>query len=209
MTSEKDRYCYHAEADPQLRFWVLTSGWSSVQPESITPDFVREAKAGLVTYPSGEILCQFGIVRQPPPGTHYMRGPVYADDGPGYDRALVRNGKGGVEIAHGPSISQSGDPRQHYSTTLINLSDRKVRVTKFATFARGMLGIKREPIEGYYSPIQFREWYRVPDSEGWIEPNEHVCDPDNYGNGNGVWAYFFEDDRGGAMIATAPLGNKP
>ena len=111
-------------------------------------------------------------------------------------------------MSHGLSRSQPGDIRYYYSTEITNLTTERVRVLKFGPFLRGLFGINRDPETGYYSPTQFREWFRIRDPQGWIEPGEQVCDPDNYGRGDGVWAYFFESSGGQRFIATAPLEHK-
>lgn len=208
MTPEQQRFRYHAKADPELCFWMLGDVWELFDGKSITDDKVCDARAGLVTYPSGEVLCQFGGSRMIPDGVHFMVGPVYQDHKPGYHSSLVRNGEGGVEVWHGPSRSQEGDSRYYYSTVVLNRTCHRIRVTKFAPFKRGLMGIRKEPETGYYSPTQFREWFRVKDEQGWIAPGEQVADPDNYGSGSGIWAYFFETDQGDQFIATSPLENR-
>lgn len=209
MNREQERFRYHTKADPGLRFWILNAVWNSVDGAAVTDEEIRESRAGLVTYPSGEVLCQYDEFRMVPDEVHFMVGPIYQDDAPGYHSSLVRNGEGGVEVRLGPSRSQEGNPRYHYSTLVLNRTQHRVRVTKFAPFLRGLMGIRKEPKMGYYSPIQFREWFRVKDELGWIAPGEEVADPDNYGSGSGVWAYFFEADQGDRFIATSPLECNP
>ena len=189
-------------------FWLFGSAWTRVDAGEVSEASVSSASSGVVGYASGEILCQFGEADTLPAGFHFMSGPTYFDKEPGFRRRLVRNGKGGAQVEHGASRSQQGDPQRHYATKLTNLTERPVRVTKFAPFPKGFFGVPSEPPKGYYSPTQFREWFRVSDPDGWIQPGESVCDPDNYAWGRGVWAYFLEDDRGERFIATAPLKRK-
>ncbi|MEM1059860.1 MAG: hypothetical protein AAGK14_11475 [Verrucomicrobiota bacterium] len=205
MNADQQRFLYHTSVDPGLGFWVLSSDWEKREPSEISDDDIRQSKAGLVTYPSGEVLCQFGDFRKTPEGVHFMTGPSYSDDAPGFRRNLVRNGDGGVQVIHGPSRSQAGDARYNYSTKVTNMTQQRVRVTKFAPFSQGLFGIKEEPDIGYYSPLQFREWFRVENPQGWIDPGASAQDPDNYGSGGGVWAFFFETDQGDTFISTAPL----
>ena len=209
MNADRQRFRYHTRVDPELRFWVLGSEWEQCESSSISDDEIRQSKAGLVTYPSGEVLCQYGDSTKAPEGVHFMTGPDYSDDAPGFRRNLVRNGDGGVQVVHGPSRSQAGDARYYYSTEVINLTRHRVKVTKFAPFSRGLFGVKRDPDIGYYSPTQFREWFRVENDQGWIGPGGCVRDPDNYGSGSGVWAFFLESDQGDKFIATAPLEYNP
>ena len=205
MNADQQRFRYHTSADPELGFWVLSTDWEQCEPSEISDDAIRQSKAGLVTYPSGEVLCQYGDFQKTPEGVHFMTGPSYSDSAPGFRRNLVRNGAGGVQVIHGPSRSQAGDSRYYYSTKVINMCQQRVRVAKFAPFSRGLLGVEKEPDIGYYSPTQFREWFRVDDPHGWIRPGAYAQDPDNYGRGHGVWAFFFETDEGESFIATAPL----
>ena len=207
MNADQQRFRYHTSADPELGFWVLSTDWEQRKSSQISDDDIQQSQAGLVTYPSGEVLCQYGDFRKIPEGVHFMTGPSYSDDGPGFRRDLVRNGDRGILVTHGPSRSQEGDSRYYYSTKVINMTQQRVRVTKFAPFSRGLFGVKKEPDIGYYSPTQFREWFRVEDSQGWIDPGASAQDPDNYGSGGGVWAFFFETDRGDTFISTAPLEN--
>lgn len=215
MGAEQQRFHYHLQKDPSFAFYVredVDTPWIRIESfiegrfvgsEAALP--ASAAGAGLVAYPSGEVLCAFGEIGRPPVGVHFMNGPEYRDNTPGFDARLVRNGLGGVAITHGPSASQPGDARRFYSTGVRNSGSSRIRVYKFGPFDRGLLGISKEPKAAYYSPRQFREWYRVPDPEGWIAPGEEVCDPDNYGCGRGVWAYFFESIDGDKFIGTAPL----
>ncbi len=205
MHPDKQRFRYHAQVDPEMTFWLRETQWTRRASESITDDEIRRSRGGLVTYPSGEVLCHFGALRELPDGVHFMEGPCYQDGSPGFDRRRVRNGEGGVLVVHGPSRSQSGDPRHHYSTTVTNHTKHRIKATKFVFLDKRFFGIKKEPKGGYYSPVQFREWFRVQDPDGWIEPGASVCDPDNYGKGRGIWAFFFETEHGELFIATAAL----
>ncbi len=202
MHPEKRRFQYHTQIDPDLRFWLLDMQWRETDPATLDAETIDRAKAGLVTYPSGEILCMFGAPPFLPHGVFFMQGPTYSDAGPAFDRRLIWNGAGGVEVSHGLSRSQGESPR-NYSTEVRNLSDHPVWVTKFGAVSKGLLGF-RQPT-AYFSPTQFREWYRVPDPDGWIPPGGRACDPENYGSGRGLWAYFFENNQGENFIATAPL----
>ncbi len=209
MTEDQLRFQYHCNKDPELRFWLRTDFWTLIDPHHLTEKQILQAKAGIVTYPSGEVLCQFGSYRSMPDGAFFMNGPTYQDQHPTFHRKYVRNGAKGIQVRHGPSRSQQGDPRNQYSTTLTNLYHLPLRVIKFAPLQKTLLSYAEFPGQGYYSPTQFREWFRVPDAEGWIQPMESVCDPDNYGQGNGIWGYFLMDPEANLFIATVPLEHQP
>jgi len=130
MRPDKQRYLYHLVEDSNLRFWLNNDQWLEYDAEDLSEFMVKNATAGIVTYPSGEVLWGFGQLRQLPSEVHLMLGPVFRDSTPGYRSKNVRNGKGGASIIHGVSRSQKGDPRFNYSTTIKNDTDQKIRVTK-------------------------------------------------------------------------------
>ena len=106
MNAEKERFLYHLECDPHLRFFLWQqNGWKEMISSEVRPDTVRSAKKGVVTYPSGEILSAFGnpAPAQLPNGLRYLEGPLYKDDLPGYRLLDALRGWGRVTIVHGPS----------------------------------------------------------------------------------------------------------
>ena len=207
MTPEIKRFIYHAEADPHLSFFLFDSDWSKVEANTISEQSVSRSQLGIVAYPSGEILHTFGLVRKRPKETFFMQGPVYTDSSPVFNRKKLISKSKTVRIFHGPSISQEESSKTHYSTSLENLTSKKIRVTKFAPFLSNFFGHINDKGLNSYSPLQFKEWFRVSNPDGWIAPGETVCDPDNYGEGRGFWAFFFEDEDGHTFIATAKLEN--
>ena len=100
MDVDQQRFRYHTEVDPKLGFWILDTKWIRVDPKSISDDEIRQSRAGLVTYGSGEVLCQFGVVETIPAGVHFMRGPVYSDEEPGFRRKAGLSHRKSVGSAH-------------------------------------------------------------------------------------------------------------
>lgn len=206
MHKDKTRFKYHLANDTAMRFFLKISDWEEYEFCEVSDDMIIEAKAGIVSYPSGEAMFIFGSMFKVPECISFNIGPIYNDEIPGYTTSLERYGVAKVKIFHGDSLSQGEDPRSHYSTSVTNLSDHKIRVIKFAPYTKSLLGRLKLDSRGFYSPTQFKEWFRVNDTEGWIQPNETVCDPDNFGFGKGRWVYFFKNETGDVFIGTAVLG---
>ncbi len=195
--------------DPHLRFYINACenppfrDWKKVEPDKID---LQEVRAFIITYPSGEVLDTFRAGSSLPDDVHYFNGPVYKDDTEGFSKKRVRNDL--APVVHGKCLSHPND-ESYYSTTLTNKTNQKIRVYKFAPMNK-VFGIfyPSEPQYGYYSPLQFKEWFRVRDEDGWISPNEQVTDPDNWGSGKGFWAYFIEGENGDKFITTASANGK-
>jgi len=189
-----------------MRFFLRQSKWVEYEASLVTDEMINSSNAGIVTYSSGEAMFMYGNIYPAPKGVTFNNGAIYQDERQGYSKSLLRAGQGKVDIFHGDSLSQDEDPRSHYSTSITNISDSKIRVFKFAAYKKGFFGKLSRESEGFYCLRQFKEWFRVPDDEGWIQPNETVCDPDNFGYGKGFWLYFFEDESGDVFIGSTTLG---
>ena len=206
MGSELTRLGFYLAYEPTLTAYVRTRTskrheWTEVS----TGVAIDLDKVGgyVVTYPSGEIVDHFRMRGRPPEGAHFMEGPTYQDDSSKYKKSLVDNKM--VSMAHGPCLSRP-DEAEYYSTTITNLSDVRIRILKFVGLWKTFgLFAPRDDGSGYYSPRHFIEWFRVSDKEGWIAPSESVTDPENWGAGAGIWAYFLEKEGGGQFIGTIPL----
>lgn len=157
----------------------------------------------LVTYQSGEIVDHYRARGVLPDCVHFMEGPVFRDNGEKFKKRMVDSSM--VEISHGGSPAWA-EESTYYSTSITNVSSERLRVTKFVGLWRrfGFLPYSEDG-SGYYSPRQFIEWFRVPGKDGWIEPEESVSDPENWSEGAGIWAYFFETESGRRFISTVPL----
>ena len=206
MNKDKTRFKYHLENDASMRFFLRKDSWNEYAPSDVTDQILSSSMARIVCYPSGEAMFMYGQMHPVPEGVTFNNGANYLDDRPDYSKNLLQLGEGKVSIQHGDSLSQDEDPRSHYSTSVKNISEGKLRVFKFAAYQKGLFGKLTRESEGFYSPRQFKEWFRVPDQDGWILPNQTVCDPDNFGYANGYWIYFFEDEKGDVFISRITLG---
>jgi len=208
MNDDQNRFRYHLENDGSMRFFLRNAEWRELRCFEVTDEMILSSTSGIVSYPSGEAMFMYGLMHDVPDGVSFNTGACYSDSSPGYSKSLMKEGAAKVKVTHGDSLSQGKDPRSHYSTSVTNLSDRKIRAVKFAAYKKGLFGRLSRESDGFYSPRQFREWFRVPDPYGWILPNETVCDPDNFGYGNGYWLYFFEDDLERFFIGSGTLGRR-
>jgi len=164
--SEYRHFKFQVRNKSGMDFWLLDEGWKQVDHETINSSRAEQAQAGIACYPNGEILCKFGTFQHLPQGISFLIEPRPNKNPLRFDKKFVRNGEGGATARHTRSSSQTGDPRFYYATTITNLSSNRIRAVKFATFAKGFLGIKRDPSNGYYSAEQFQNWYGVSDPEG-------------------------------------------
>jgi len=105
-----------------------------------------------------------------------------------------------LRIKYGLSKLKPTD-RNHYSTTLTNISKQKVKVLRFAGYTKTRGGFQLNTVTGtFYSAQEFREWYGLGSSD-WILPGESAADPNNYGGPPVLWAYYCEAEDGKHFIA--------
>jgi hypothetical protein len=105
-----------------------------------------------------------------------------------------------VVMSYGPSTSRPNDPN-HYSTSLTNISDHKIRVLQFGGYTPAKNGWKLDnATSAFYSPDEFVNWYGLGEAE-WITPGQKVTDTNNYGGRPVLWAYYCETDDGTKFVA--------
>ena len=106
----------------------------------------------------------------------------------------LKDGKALVRVAYGKSTSQPSSP-DHYSTTLTNLSYKRVRVLKFGGYApQNRTFLMMNAARRFYTAEEFKEWYGQKGE--WIGPGQSVKDPNNYGSRPMLWAYYLEVQGG-------------
>lgn len=91
----------------------------------------------------------------------------------------------------------------YYSTSLINLCQKEIRVKKFAGYSQhyGMY-VLSTITGGYFTAQNFREWYGL-DEDGWIKPGQIVTDQNNYSASKCYWVYFCLTESGKEFVAGA------
>ncbi len=155
---------------------------------------LSEVTAYFVAYPSGALADYQSPNELPVP--EWVRFP---DDSapPDRDRLAatdLKEGESLVRVAFGKSTSEPSS-RDHYSTTLSNLSGKRVRVLKFAGYTKSGNGFSLNTITSrFFTAEDFKEWYGQKGE--WIEPGQSVTDPNNYGSPPVLWAYYCEAEGG-------------
>jgi hypothetical protein len=121
--------------------------------------------------------------------------------------ADLKVGKNWLEIQH----SNYGRDRHkpYYSTNITNRSTEKIRIDRFATYARkGDSLVLYSITGGFFSDQQFREWYELGNSN-WIEPSQVVTDPNNHSNLGVYWIYFGSTASSQQFVAGSLWNGKP
>jgi hypothetical protein len=159
--------------------------------------------AFLVVYPNGEILSAGREFFPLPEGVRFVEATANPKQDI-LDLSVLDEGRTFVTITFGPSASRPSEPG-YYSTTIHNISDQSLRVTRFAAFTKVGQSFRLSTITGdYFSADQFMSWYGAP-QDGWIPPGGIVADPNNYGSGDGYWVYYFETEDGRTFAAGARI----
>lgn len=172
----------------------------------------KNVKRFLVTYLNGEVLYSPRLPRSLyplPDGAYFLERHQNPSPPLLPNQSHIAEGQQYIKISHGKSKSQSRNPR-YYSTSLQNISGKKIRVTRFAAFTEKDGQYVLSTVSGeYFTDRQFQEWYGV-EADGWIQPGETVTDWENYGGRSGqrIWAYFCEDEDGKEFIAAAAYPGK-
>jgi hypothetical protein len=164
---------------------------------------LTEMRAFVVAYPSGAAVDFEDAGLAPPDWLAWPEPPAEKVNDVLRPADLLK-GKKYVQVRYGPSALRPGQ-RSYYSTTLTNISSKRVRILRFAGYTRTSKGFELNTITGnFFSAQDFREWYGMKNSE-WIEPGESFTDPNNYGSPPVLWAYYCEAEGGEQFIAGAVL----
>ena len=155
-----------------------------------------DVSAYAVTYPSGMVVDIMPETARPfPPGATFPE-DVRPRESYSLRVADVQPGRLRVPVSFGRSGGHPEDAR-YYTTTLHNAGEEAVRVVRFGGFAdRGTTYELSTITGGFFPAAYFRDWYAVPDPDGWLQAGESVSDPNNYGGLDSLWAYEIETASG-------------
>jgi hypothetical protein len=164
---------------------------------SLTLD-LSQVTAYFVAYPSGMLVdCQRPHELPLPKWV----GGLHASDAPDADKLTAADLKKGlllVRVGFGKSTSKPSS-RDHYSTTLTNVSGKRVRVLKFGGYTKAGNGFSLNTITSHFFTAEdFKEWYGQKGE--WIDPGQSVTDPNNYGTPPCLWAYYCETEGGETFL---------
>jgi len=164
---------------------------------------ISEVRAFIVAYANGQMLDCERCGLPLPEGLDGLSPALRAES----DSLLpgdLEQGRAYVQITYGPSATRPKD-RNHYATTLKNISAERIRVHRFAGYRRSGKGWRLATVtRQFYSAEEFREWYGLGPSE-WLEPGQAVTDPNNYGAPPVLWAYYGETASGKQFVAGGAL----
>ncbi|HPF38784.1 MAG TPA: hypothetical protein P5081_05965 [Phycisphaerae bacterium] len=157
----------------------------------------------VIAYTNGQILDRQNLLGSLPAGIEFVRSTATPRRDT-LDLSILETGRRLARVTFGPSPVPFGK-RSQYLTTFQNTSNLRIRVTRFAGFSRIGGDYALNTITGnFFSAEEFISWYAAP-ADGWIRPGQSVCDPVNYGSGDGYWVYYFESENGGEFAVGARL----
>jgi len=160
---------------------------------------LSQITAFIVAYSNGQMMDAELSGLQPPPGITGLQ-PSSDPDSDVLTLDDLEPGRRFIEVTYGRSIRTPHSPHD-YSTTLRNISGKRVRVLRFGAYrwigAKGMLSTATGK---FYSADEFRNWYGLGNQE-WILPGTEAMDANNRGTPPTLWAYYCEADDGEQFIA--------
>ncbi len=185
--------------------WAAVSGMTedsiTVKGYGIHP--INEVKAFLVAYPNGQLVdYQTHGLTLP----KRFSGLTPSSKGEQDILQLADLGLGNrfLKIEYAPSQAKPNNP-DHYSTTLTNISNEKIKVKRFAGYKKTSRGWELSTVTNkFYSAQEFQEWYGLRNPQ-WILPGQSARDPNNYGSPPLLWAYYCESESGAQFVAGAIL----
>lgn len=161
---------------------------------------IDEVRGFVVAYSNGEILNRYAAFSPFPGNLHFFE-ESKSQRWDVLDPRTLLEGRKYIRITFGSAVAHRNESG-HYSTTLTNLTDEKIRVVRFGAYGRGRFGIYRfDTVSGdYFTAQEFRDWYGV-DADGWIHPGQSVTDGNNYGEGDSYWVYECVTESGAEFAA--------
>lgn len=189
-------------SSPTLWITVAKATDESFIVDGYDPISLSEITAFIVTYPNGQIVdCNLRNLLLPE-GITGLSPSAEAD----HDILALTDLQGAeeyIQVTYGRCPSRPNDP-EHYSTTLRNISDEKIRINRFAGYVETSRGWELYTVTNqFYSAEEFQQWYGMRDE--WIVPGQPVTDLNNYGGLPVLWAYYCECESGKQFIAGAVL----
>jgi hypothetical protein len=178
----------------QPRGWdqVLALEMDTLVAANLRAYRIEDVCSWVVAYPdTGEIVDAENLFAPLPVGVCSIKSETLPL--PKFTSNDLERGGTSVKIQHGRSPTHPKNSA-YYSTSLTNISSRKMRCNSFGFYRNTKEGFKLFTVTGtLFSANQFEEWYGVRRG-GWIESGETVSDPSNYGRGC-VWVYHCETDQ--------------
>lgn len=189
--------------------WVEIRSLDRDTATTIDSDHIKlsRIKGYIVAYGHGQILDAHGIVDPLPDCFHFLQEvtPPTAEVLMPSDFVL---GASFLEIDLDTS-SINGNYDEYFPATIRNISSQRVKVLKFGAYSKEPSGYRLNTISNtWFTAEDFRYWYGLNERQ-WIEPGESVCDPNNYGGGDYLWAYHCETEGGEKFIAAQSAMKKP
>jgi hypothetical protein len=190
-------------ADPAAWAEVARIDDSSVTLRNSEVVYLRDVTAYFVVYPRGSLVeyqCEHDL---PVPEWVTFLEDTGPPDSDRLTDADLQEGRLLVRVDFGKSTSEPHS-RHHYSTTLTNVSRKRVRVLKFGGYAKAGSGFFLNTVTSrFFTAEDFKEWYGQKGD--WIEPGQSVTDPNNYGSPPCLWAYYCEAEDGEKFLSGGTL----
>lgn len=172
----------------------------TIDIETLGTRNLSEVGTFFVAYPNGQLIDVETCGLHLPKGTTGLWGASSNETNDVLHDGDLAVGKKRVRIEYGECAARPNDP-EHYSTTLTNLTDQRIKVLRFAGYHRYEDDWKLATVtRKFYSAEEFREWYGLGKEE-WIAPGKSVADPNNYGGRPVLWAYYCKTESGETFIA--------
>ncbi len=163
-----------------------------------------DVQSHLLVYPNNEALGGTNLFYPFPAGVRFLEPKSGPKELLALDSVQIAYGKAVCKVNHS-RFRKDSEGKSIYATTLRNLSGQRMRIQEFAGFRRvGHKYILHTVTGGYYTDDQFIAWYAAP-RDGWIPAGGQATDDNNYGSGDGIWAYFGQTEDGNHFIATDSL----
>jgi hypothetical protein len=164
----------------------------------------RDVQSHLLVYPNNEAMGGTNLFYPFPANVKFLEPKSGPKEPLSLNSIQLEYGKAVCKVSHS-RVREDTEGKPIYATTLRNISGQRIRIQRFAGFRRaGQKYVLHTVTGGYYTEEQFIAWYAAP-RDGWIPAGGQVTDENNYGGGDGIWAYFGQTEDGNHFIATDPF----